>query len=68
MSISKHPNKAVHFVLLTLICLEKLPPGEHYFTLVLFQRYDPKKMCPAPKATVVAKYFTVVDSNTEEKR
>jgi len=50
----------------TSIPLEKLTPGEHCFTLVLFQRYDPK-MQPPPKATVVTKYFTVIDSSLEEK-
>lgn len=41
--------------------LEKLTPGEHALTFVVFQRFDPDTK-PRPKPTVVTKYITVIDS------
>ena len=57
------PGRAGAFA--TPFPLENLSLGEHCLTVVLFQRYDPQ-MEPPPKATVVTKYFTVIDSSQEE--
>lgn len=44
--------------------LEKLTPGEHALTFIVYQRFDPNTK-PRPKPTVVTKYFTVIDSGKE---
>ncbi len=43
----------------TPVSLEKLTPGEHILTFIVFQKYDPA-VSGRPKPTVVTKYFTVV--------